>query len=94
MYGCETCVELCPEVFAFDEDAELAKASKPEAEDECVEEIIDYCPVACIYWEENYLPVGPAKGAFLTNNLPPMPFGYFPQFSIRTNCDRLGHQGQ
>ncbi len=26
--GCETCVELCPEVFAFDEEAEKARVIK------------------------------------------------------------------
>ena len=51
--GCETCVELCPEVFEFDEDAEVAKVINPESEDECVEEAIDSCPVECIYWEED-----------------------------------------
>ncbi len=52
--GCETCVELCPEVFAFDEEKEVAYVIKPEGgpEDE-IEEAIDNCPVECIYWEED-----------------------------------------
>ena len=51
--GCESCVELCPEVFEFDEDAEVAKVINPEATDDCVEEAIDSCPAECIYWEED-----------------------------------------
>ncbi len=51
--GCETCVELCPEVFAFDEETEKARVIKeiggPEDE---IQESIDSCPVECIHWEE------------------------------------------
>ncbi len=51
--GCETCVELCPEVFEFDEDAGVARVINPEADDECIEEAIDSCPAECIYWSED-----------------------------------------
>ena len=51
--GCETCVELCPDVFAFDEDSQKAKVTAPESDDECVEEAMDSCPVDCISWEED-----------------------------------------
>lgn len=51
--GCETCVELCPVVFEFDEEAEVARVINPEAEAECIEEAIDSCPVECIHWEED-----------------------------------------
>ena len=50
--GCETCVELCPEAFEFDEEAGVAKVINPEAEAECVEEAIESCPSECIRWEE------------------------------------------
>lgn len=52
--GCESCVELCPEVFGFDEDKEVAYVIKPEGgpADE-IEEAIDSCPSECIYWEED-----------------------------------------
>lgn len=47
--GCETCVELCPEVFAMDADGEKAEVIKEDAvELDCVEESIDSCPVECI----------------------------------------------
>ncbi|MGM0452423.1 MAG: ferredoxin [Thermodesulfobacteriota bacterium] len=51
--GCESCVELCPEVFGFDEDNEVAYVILPEGgpEDQ-IQEAIDNCPVECIYWEE------------------------------------------
>ncbi len=51
--GCETCVELCPEVFEFDEEAEKAVVIQPEGGPECVEEAIETCPVECIHWEED-----------------------------------------
>lgn len=47
--GCEACVEICPEVFAFDSDEE--KASVIEGADgdaACVEEAIASCPSECI----------------------------------------------
>lgn len=51
--GCESCVELCPDVFEFDEEAEIARFIKPEGGDEgCIDEAIETCPVACISWEE------------------------------------------
>ncbi len=51
--GCETCVELCPEVFAFDADLSKAYVSTPEGGDQqCIEEAITSCPVNCITNEE------------------------------------------
>ena len=50
--GCESCVELCPEVFAFDEDLEKATVILEEGgPEECIQEAIDSCPVECISWE-------------------------------------------
>jgi ferredoxin len=50
--GCESCVELCPEVFEFDEDAEKAMVKLSEGGDEgCIEEAISTCPVECIHWK-------------------------------------------
>lgn len=51
--GCETCVELCPTVFAFDNDQGKAYVIAPEGGDpECIEEAITSCPVSCISNEE------------------------------------------
>ncbi|ADH87196.1 ferredoxin [Desulfurivibrio alkaliphilus] len=47
--GCESCVELCPEVFGF--APEVGKAYVLEGADgdsACVEEAATACPVACI----------------------------------------------
>ena len=50
--GCESCVELCPDVFQMDEDTEKAIVIAPDgANADCVEEAIDTCPVDCIFWE-------------------------------------------
>ncbi|WP_291325077.1 ferredoxin [Desulfovibrio sp. UCD-KL4C] len=47
--GCETCVELCPEVFALDAEGEKAEVIKEDAIDlDCVQDSIDSCPVECI----------------------------------------------
>ena len=52
--GCESCVELCPDVFEFDEDAQKATVIQAEGGDEeCIQEAIDSCPVECIEWEED-----------------------------------------
>ena len=46
-------MEICPEVFAFDEETEKARVIKetggPENE---IQEAIDTCPEECIHWEE------------------------------------------
>ncbi len=50
--GCETCVELCPQVFEMDEATGKARVIEPEGgDDACVEEAIASCPGACIAWE-------------------------------------------
>ena len=51
--GCESCVELCPDIFGFNEDDEKAFVILPEGGDEeCIDEAIETCPVECITWEE------------------------------------------
>lgn len=50
--GCETCVELCPDIFAFDEDSGKAVVIKAEGGDEdCIDEAIGSCPGECISYE-------------------------------------------
>jgi ferredoxin len=52
--GCESCVELCSEVFAFNEAEEKAEVIMPEGgPEDCIEEAMDTCPVECIHWEED-----------------------------------------
>jgi ferredoxin len=51
--GCESCVELCPEVFGLDESAEVAYVIQEEGgPEEKIQEAIDSCPAECISWEE------------------------------------------
>ncbi len=52
--GCESCVDLCPDVFEMDEEAEKAIVITPEGGDEtCIQEAIDTCPTECIEWVED-----------------------------------------
>jgi ferredoxin len=51
--GCETCVELCPDIFTFDSNQNKAFVSTPKGgNQECIEEAIASCPVNCISTEE------------------------------------------
>ena len=51
--GCESCVELCPDIFAFDEAAGHATVIKPEGGDEgCIDEAVGSCPAECITYED------------------------------------------
>jgi ferredoxin len=50
--GCETCVELCPDIFAFDEDTDKAVVIQAEGGDEdCIDEAMASCPGECITYE-------------------------------------------
>ena len=52
--GCESCVELCSEVFAFNEAEGKAEVIRPEGgPEDCIEEAIQNCPVECIQWQED-----------------------------------------
>lgn len=52
--GCQSCVEICPEVFGFDEDEEKAYVIDPEGGDvDCAEEAAASCPAECITIEED-----------------------------------------
>jgi ferredoxin len=47
-------VELCPDVFTFNDAAEKAEVAKEEGgPEDCIEEAISSCPVECIKWEED-----------------------------------------
>ncbi len=51
--GCETCVELYPEVFEMDSDSDKAVVIMEQGGDEDqIEEAIAACPAECIYWED------------------------------------------
>ena len=47
--GCEACVEICPDVFAFDEDETKAYVQDDaDSSLDCIEEAIASCPAGCI----------------------------------------------
>jgi ferredoxin len=51
--GCESCAEVCPEVFWMDEMKKKAEAISPEGGPMgCIEEAMEACPVSCIHWED------------------------------------------
>lgn len=46
--GCESCVELCPEVFAMDPVSGHAEVNDPDSTLPCVDEAMDACPTEAI----------------------------------------------
>jgi ferredoxin len=51
--GCQTCVELCPEVFGFDNETEKAVVlSEVTGNEGCIDEAADACPASCITVEK------------------------------------------
>ncbi len=42
--GCESCVELCPDVFKMNDAGDKATVIDPDSTLECVEEAIGACP--------------------------------------------------
>ena len=49
--GCESCVEVCPDVFEMDAAGTYAKVKDPASTAACVEEAIEICPVSAIVRE-------------------------------------------
>lgn len=46
--GCESCVELCPDVFEMNDDGDKAVVKDPDSSLDCVQEAIDSCPAEAI----------------------------------------------
>jgi ferredoxin len=50
--SCGVCVRVLPSVFRLD-DGGMAEVYDPEGADEVsIQQVIDLCPVTCIYWED------------------------------------------
>ena len=47
-YGCMACVEVAPEVFAFDESAQVAEVRANPCDAELARKAVAYCPDDCI----------------------------------------------
>lgn len=51
--GCESCVEIAPDVFTFNETTGKASVVNIEgAPEDVIQEAIDTCPTQCIHWED------------------------------------------
>lgn len=51
--GCGVCTQICPEIFALDEDRGVAEIILPDAPvDSRVKKAFDSCPVSCIKAEQ------------------------------------------
>ena len=62
--GCEVCTQTCPEVFRMESEEDghdhdhghdhgKAEVYNPTgASEEKIEQAMDNCPAACIYWDE------------------------------------------
>ena len=46
--GCESCVEICPDVFEMDADGEKATVIAEDSSADCVDEAIETCPTEAI----------------------------------------------
>jgi ferredoxin len=50
--GCEGCVELCPDIFRFNEERGKSEVVRlGTAPMEMIEEAIESCPSQCIHWD-------------------------------------------
>ena len=46
--GCESCTEICPEVFQMNDIGDKAVVVDPNSEADCIEEAIESCPSEAI----------------------------------------------
>lgn len=57
--SCQACVELCPEVFGWDEAAELPYLKTSQGTEEDLRKAAAYCPKDCIEVTPQALSPGP-----------------------------------
>lgn len=50
--ACGLCVDLCPEVFELDDEASVKKDVDLNANEACIKEAAESCPVEVIKFEE------------------------------------------
>lgn len=50
--SCESCAELCPEVFRMNEETKSEVLPTATGTEECIQEAMDTCPVECIHWQD------------------------------------------
>ncbi|MEJ2202262.1 MAG: ferredoxin [Desulfuromonadaceae bacterium] len=61
--SCEVCTQICPEVFRMEGDHDQGHAGHTSfvynptgAPENKIEQAMDQCPAACIYWQEESAP--------------------------------------
>ena len=50
--SCESCTEICPEVFRMNDDTKAEILPNVTGSEECIQEAMDTCPVECIHWKD------------------------------------------
>lgn len=50
--GCESCVQICEEVFQMNAEAKAEVIPGSTGAEECIQEAMDTCPVECIHWQD------------------------------------------
>ncbi|KAK4398150.1 Chaperone protein DnaJ [Sesamum angolense] len=48
--GCKNCANVCPDVFAIEEDFGRARAYSQSGQPDSVQQAVESCPVDCIHW--------------------------------------------
>ena len=51
--GCGLCVQLCPKVFAMQDDGKSKAVNPTGDEEDAIQGAIDACPVTAIAWTED-----------------------------------------
>lgn len=50
--SCESCVQICPDVFHMDDDSKAEADPAADESTECIQDAMDTCPVECIHWRD------------------------------------------
>lgn len=50
--ACGICEDVCPDVFTVDDEAVVNEGADLDANDECIKEAAESCPVEVIKYEE------------------------------------------
>ena len=49
---CMGCIEICPEVFVFNDAGYIEIIDLEQYPEDDINEAIKYCPEDCIYWQD------------------------------------------
>ncbi len=51
--GCQACIEMCPELFAWDDVNEQVRPLHDCADPETIQKAMAYCPNDCLDYEDD-----------------------------------------